>query len=93
MKSIRENEFTALCSKVAELTDGNDHTNAKLVVAKAFGLAHYVKIFTFCEYMHNSDGCMLDDLGSIRRRSGKNMMIELENHLTAPYFEKLNNSF
>ena len=93
MKSIRENEFNALCSKVAELTDGNDHTNAKLIVAKVFGLKYYIRVFEYCEFQHNADGSLLDDVSSIRRRNGISMLQYLKLELTAPRFERLNNSF
>lgn len=93
MKAIKEAEFQVLCSKVAELTDGNDHTNAKLVVAKFFDLKYYIRVFEYCAWQHNADGFLNDDVASIRRRNGILMMEYLKAELTAPRFERLRNSF
>jgi uncharacterized protein YicC (UPF0701 family) len=86
-------EFLQMCAKVAEQTDRNDHTGAKVTVAKYFDLKHFIKVFEFVEFLHGSDGSMLEDLRSIRLREGKRMMLILQQQLTEMQFQKLNNSF
>ena len=86
-------EFLEMCAKVAEQTDNNDHVGAKLTVAKYFELKHFIKVFEFVEFLHTSDGSLLEDLRSIRLREGKRMMLILQQELTEEQFEKLNNSF
>lgn len=86
-------EFLAMCAKVANQTDNNDHTGAKVTVAKYFELKHFIKVFEFVEFLHTSDGSMLDDLRSIRLREGNRMMLILQQQLSKKQFEKLNNSF
>lgn len=90
--------FNTLCQEVAENTQNNNHTNAKLIVAIYFKLTHYIKVFKFVEYMHIIDGSMFTDLGSIRTREGKRMMLEVENILSQKpinkfLYKKLQNSF
>lgn len=86
-------EFLAMCATVADQTDSNDHTGAKVTVAKYFNLKYFIKVFEFIQFLHNGDGSLLSDLSSIRTRTGKNMMEYLKAELTPDQFEKLNNSF
>lgn len=86
-------EFLEMCATVAQQTDDNNHTGAKLTVAKFFDLKHFIKAFEFVEFLHDSDGSLLPDVSSIRTRIGKGMMVHLKAELTAVQFEKLNNSF
>lgn len=93
MKKLNLLAFDALCKKVAEQTDENDHTGAKLEVSKFFGLKYYIRIFEFVEFLHNADGSLFEDLSSIRLREGKKMMNYLRYELTEKQFSQLNNSF
>lgn len=86
-------EFLAMCAKVANQTDSNNHTGAKVTVAKYFKLKYFIRVFDFVEFMHNADGSLFEDLGSIRRRSGIAMMAYLKDELTEDQYNILDNSF
>jgi hypothetical protein len=91
MKNIDKKEFDNLCNEVARLTDSNDHTKAKMIVAKFFNLKYYIKVFEFIELMHNGDGSMFADTSSIRRRSGINMLEDIKDGLSDKQFNQLEN--
>jgi hypothetical protein len=88
-----EAKFLKMCKQVAQQTDNNDHTGAKLTVAKYFKLNYFVRIFEFVEFLHTGDGAMLSDLSSIRRRSGIAMMAILQEQLTEDQYSQLDKSF
>ena len=88
-----ENLFLEMCKQVADQTDSNDHTGAKLTVAKYFKLKYFIRVFEFVEFLYNADGAMLSDLGSIRRRSGEAMMTYLKDELTKEQYNILDKSF
>jgi hypothetical protein len=93
MKNIDKKEFDNLCNEVARLTDSNEHTKAKMIVAKFFNLKYYIKVFELVELMHNCDGYLLSDTYSIRRRSGINMLEDIKDELSDKQFNQLKNSY
>lgn len=95
---IDTDTFNLLCKEVKYNTSNNNHTQAKVIVAKYFNLKHFIKVFEFIEYMHDVDSSLCTDVGSIRTREGKRMMLKVKeilsnNLLDIILFEKLHNSF
>lgn len=88
-----EAKFLQMCKEVAQQTDDNDHTGAKLTVAKYFKLKYFIRVFEFVEFLHNADGSMLQDLSSIRNRTGIQMMDYLKQELTENQYNQLDKSF
>lgn len=70
--------LTEVCSKIEQQTDENDHTGAKLTIAKFFKLTHFVKVFEAIEVLHDAEGSMPEDLYNYRRRKGIEMMKAIE---------------
>ena len=58
MKTFSKNQLAELCKKVSELTDQNDHTEARIAISKFFGLKHFTKIFEAIQVINNAEGSM-----------------------------------
>lgn len=98
MKKLDEKQFAELCKAVSEMTWNNNHTSAKLEVAKFFlnlgyPFKYYIRVFEYCLWQHNADGSLFDDVASIRKRTGYQMMFYIKDILTASQFEKLERAF
>ena len=85
-------EFIKMCEKVAILTDENDHTGAKKVIAGFFGLNNFSKIFNYIEEISNIDGYLCSELSQLRCRKGIEMMQHIKEAFGDDIYEKLNNS-
>ena len=85
-------DLDQVCAKIAQQTDENDHTGAKVTAARYFDLKHYVKIFTCIEYLHDVEGHLPEELSNYRMRKGIEMMQEIKNRFPEQ-FEKINKSF
>ena len=87
MKTLKE-----VCDKIAEQTDENDHTGAKITCANYFGLKHYEDIFKLIENLHCIEGSLPEELSNYRLRKGKEML----NHIKLNFpneFEQIYKSF
>lgn len=73
-KIENESTFKLMLIEVEEQTDLNDHTGAKLTVAKYFKYTHYIKAFELIEKLHTNDGHLYSELGYYRKEKGNEMM-------------------
>lgn len=73
-KINNESTFKLMLIEIEEQTDCNDHTGAKLTVAKYFKLTHYIKAFELIEKLHINDNHLYSELGDYRKAKGIEMM-------------------
>ena len=85
-------ELKAVCAKIAQQTDDNDHTGAKLTIAKFCQFRDFVKIFEAIETLHTIEGSMPMDLNGYRFRKGQEMMQRVKDYFPAETYNALNNS-
>ena len=85
-------DFIKMCEKVAILTDENDHTGAKKVIADFFGLNNFSKIFGYIEQIHRIDGYLCSELNELRRRKGIEMMLHICDKFGNEIEEKISNN-
>lgn len=70
--------FAAFLKEVAELTKSNNHSEARLLIAKYFKFTKYVKIFTAINLLHELDGSMELDLQKYRESKLKEMYYHIQ---------------
>lgn len=69
--------FVEMCKKVAQQTDNNDHTGAKITVAKFFKFGHFIKVFEAVKQIQDEEVFLDGSIADYRCRKGK----ELINHI------------
>ena len=62
-----------------DLTQANNHTGARLFIAKSMNLLNETIIFTKLEELHRHLGCMPYDLGQYRERVTDEMLKNIKN--------------
>ena len=67
-------ELKQVCAKIAQQTDDNDHTGAKITIAKFFLFRDFVKVFEAIETLHTIEGSLPEELSNYRLRKGKEML-------------------
>jgi hypothetical protein len=88
-KTVLENalELNALCKIVAEKTDQNDHTGAKLVIAYHFGMKNYARVFEAIQVIADFEGSM--PIGEYRSIVGKRMLADIRQNYGEDVFGKI----
>ncbi len=81
-----------LAADVAEATDWNNHTEARLMIAQAFNLKKYETIFDCILQIQDISGSMHPYLDQYRSWVSDDMMIYLEKHQSAKTMEMLYNA-
>jgi len=69
-----------LCRKVSELTDINNHGEAKVEIAKYFGFKRFVERFELINKYHNIDGHLCPELQQLRDRLTKELFNAIHLH-------------
>lgn len=70
--------FAKFIKQISDLTDHNNHGEARLLIAKYFKFPKYVKIFTAINMLHDLDGSMEVDLQKYREYKLKEMYFLIE---------------
>jgi len=78
MKKFEVSECTEIAAKIAELTDNNDHTQAKIECAKFFSLFYFIRVFECIKVLSDQDGFLCSELADLRCRQGKSMFEAIE---------------
>lgn len=78
MKQFKVSECKEIAIKIAELTDNNDHTQAKIECAKFFGLLYFIRVFECIKVLSEQDGFLCSELSDLRCRQGKAMINQIE---------------
>jgi hypothetical protein len=88
-KTVLDNPsaLDTLCKIVAEKTDQNDHTGAKLVIAYHFGMKAYARVFEAIKVIHDFEGSM--PIGEYRAIVGKRMLAEIRQNYGEDVYEKI----
>jgi len=90
MKTTKE--LKAVCTKIAEQTDENDHTGAKITIAKFAQFRDFARIFEAIALLHEIEGSMPDELYNYRSRKGREMMQRLKDYYPEYVYEAINDS-
>lgn len=85
-------ELNRVCDKVYQQTDDNDHTGAKITIAKACNLTRFCKLFEGIKTLHDIEGSMPQELCDYRRRLGCEMMAHIKNEFGEAIYKKFNDS-
>jgi len=91
-KTTEQRQIDKLCKTIADLTDNNDHTGAKTVLAKFFNFDNFVKVFTAVETIHDVEGSMPGEISAYRRRKGIEL-IDAVQEIAPTYVEQIKNAF
>jgi hypothetical protein len=73
-------ELFELCYKVSQLTDINNHGEAKVIIAKYFGFNLFVQKFELINKYHNLDGHLCTELQQLRDRLTKELFNAIHLH-------------
>ena len=94
MKTINTDsiQFNEILKLVAQQTDDNEHTTAKITIAKYFGFLHYAKIFEHIKEIQEIEGCMPGELSNYRLRKGGEMMNQIKASFGDEIHELVNKS-
>lgn len=69
-----------VCAKIAQQTDDNDHTGAKITIAKFFLFRDFVKVFEAIAVIQDVEGCIPSDISDYRRRKGIEMLQRVKDY-------------
>ena len=93
MKTTKLNpEFDSTCVKIAKQTDENDHTGAKITIAKLCGFRDFVKVFEAIEVLHTIEGSLPTELSDYRMRKGVEMMERVKGYFSPEFYEQISKS-
>jgi hypothetical protein len=81
-----------ICVKIAKQTDENDHTGAKITIAKLCGFRDFVQVFEAIEKLHNIEGSLPTELSDYRMRKGVEMMERVKAYFPETFYEQINKS-
>jgi len=70
--------FIEMCEKIAQQTDHNDHTGAKITCAKFFKYDQFTRIFEAIDRIHVTEGFLPGDVGNYRCAKGKELLSLIE---------------
>jgi hypothetical protein len=90
MKKELTREIKNMCAKIAQQTDENDHTGAKITIAEFVGLRDYQKIFECIKTIHDIEGSMPDELIQYRYRKGHEMMTRIKTYFSTEIYNLIN---
>ena len=82
MKTVldKATELKQVCATIAEQTDQNDHTGAKITIAKFAQFRDFTKIFEAIKAIQDVEGCMPGELSDYRCRKGLEMMQRIKDY-------------
>lgn len=86
------NPFQEVCAKIAQQTDDNDHTGAKITIAKFAGFRDFQRIFEAIDVLHDIEGSMPSELCDYRRRKGVEMMQRVKDYFSPKIYNAINKS-
>ena len=67
-------------TKVASMTDSNDHNGARVLIAKTIKHKKYIKIFDALGIIHKAEGSLTTDLSSYRNGVTNEMIANIKTH-------------
>jgi len=85
-------EFKQRCKEIAQQTDNNDHTGAKISIAKLFQYRDFTQIFQCIEALHQIEGSMPTELLEYRKRKGLEMMQRIKDFHGIEIYNEINKS-
>jgi len=85
-------EFKQKCKDIAWMTDENDHTGAKLAIARFFLFRDFIQIFQCIEVLHQIEGSMPTELLEYRKRNGIEMMQRIKDFHGIEIYNEINKS-
>ena len=86
-------ELDNLCSKIKELTDCNNHTEAKKIVCGFLGYEDLHAILCEIEKLHDKVGSLSSELQSIRRKVGEVMLRNIHSNYCQSVYDAIKNSY
>lgn len=81
-----------LCTELKDLTWYNEHTEAKIVIAKYFKLNKYIKIFKAIEQICDVEGYLPGDLSKYRYRKGVELLDAIKQEHGEEIYNQVYNS-
>ena len=93
MNEITNEQLTELCAKIAELTDTNQHTEAKKIVCGLLGYEDLHAILCEIDRLHDISGSLSSELGSIRREVGRIMLRNIQSDYCTKVYEAIKNAY
>jgi hypothetical protein len=73
-------DFKKLCKTVAQLTDNNQHTFARIEIAKYYAFKGFVTRLELIEQYHKVDGHLCGELAQLRSRLSNELMAAVKLH-------------
>lgn len=86
-------KIDALYKKIRNLTDTNNHTLARLELAKFLNHKKYINLFNAIETIHDAEGHMPMEIAKYRSELGKQLMDIAKKKMDKDSFTKLQGAF
>lgn len=90
---ITDAQLKNLCADIAELTDNNQHTQAKKIVCGLLGYDDLHSILCEVEKQHDKTGYLTNEMGAIRRKIGEVMLRNIQSDYCSRVYESIKNAY
>lgn len=90
---ISNEQLQNLCSQIKELTDSNNHTEAKKIVCGFLGYDDLHAVLCEVEKLHDKAGSLSPELQAIRRKIGEVMLRNIYSDYCASVYNAIKDSY
>lgn len=90
---MTKKQLSELCNRVANLTNSNNHTDAKIIVCKELKYNELAEMLEEIDRLHQINGHLTNDLSCMRFKIHQMMMNKIKSEYTDDIYRRIESSF